>query len=1078
MSGLTIYKASAGSGKTFQLTREFLQLALKPGTNFRNILAVTFTNKATAEMRERILKELYMMANGMESGHRNALASELGISPAEVDQGAANLLNEILHHYGRFSVSTIDKFFQRIIKTFTKELGLSSGFELELDFEKALTETVDKLFEQIDEDKELNSWLLKFSLSRLDQGKNWDVQRSVLSFCKDSFSESFLALDANQLEYLSKRESFEKAISDSDHIIKLFADRCRESGEKAYALMQQHGLTPEDFAYGKTGVGVYLAGLRHSKGTSINEPGKRARQIVDEQSMSNLWATKSSNRKNDIEACVASGLFQILYQWVQFYDEHQKTYHTAVVIRQNMEVFAVLSLVYQRLIDHCNENGIFLLSFATPLLFKMIGKDDAPFIYEKTGEHFHHFMIDEFQDTSQLQWMNFFPLFNNSLSQGFRSLVVGDVKQSIYRWRNSDWTLLHSRLDSYFEGFGLDHKTLRNNWRSAPQVVEFNNWCLQNMPRLAQGVYYTDAEPGNESVHGKMISEAYQDGSQEVDASRKDNQGYICVRFIQKSDKETQQQEAMEFVVDGILQLYEQGFSPADVAIIVRTNKEGSFAAQYLMDYRKEHPEFAHLLQFVSGDSLFLGSSQCVQLIVALLRYLLNPAERYYQAQCIKLYFSLTVSEQQALVHLEDWILEKVKFEELMPAFFMEKTESYGQQSLSKICDDLIRNFLWNSNLPIVNDEREFIYAFQDEVHQFVTIKGNDLTLFFDWWTDKGEQKAITMADNRGAIRIITIHKCKGLEYKAVFIPFADWSLEPKPSVIWAELNNEAYQNLKLIPVNYSKILAKTHFHDVYYREKALSYVDNLNLFYVAATRAKAHLYISAIEPSDSGKLSTVGHLLHNLISSTALEQYPKEARWNPDEMFFDLGKPVRIKTSKEPETQAQNISTHFDEGWSKLKIKLHNREFFTEEGQQLLARLNKGRVMHRIFENIRVTDDINLAINRVAGLGLIRESEKEGLSSEIRAFLAHPIAAKWFSPGNKVRTEAEILLATGELKRPDRIVETADEIWVIDYKFTPNPLKEHQKQVNEYVLAIEKLSPKKVKGFLWYVFMGDIVEL
>ncbi|MBU0763441.1 MAG: UvrD-helicase domain-containing protein, partial [Bacteroidetes bacterium] len=460
MSKLKIYRASAGSGKTYRLTYEYLRLLFRNPFSYRNILAVTFTNKATGEMKKRILKELSSLANGETTNMADAIAEEFKLTPAEVQVKAREILNKLLHNYSRFSISTIDSFFQEVIRAFARETGLHAGYNIELDNEKVLSEAADRLLSDVRDNEPLRKWLMRFAEEKIRDGKSWNLKYDIQKSGYEIFREEYRSFDAAIAKKLADKTYLDKYMTDLQKVINNFENSMQQFGIEGLKIMKKYGLTPEDFSYGKTGIAGYFVKLGEK---SSFEPLKR---VLDGIGHPDKWYTKSSPDTAAIVAAFEEGLDDLLVKAVEYYNGHVRDYNTACSIISHLFILGILADLSEEIREYANEKNIFLLSDAVILLRDIIADNDAPFIYEKTGAVYKHFMIDEFQDTSRLQWKNFSPLVGQSLSEDNTSLVVGDVKQSIYRWRNSDWNLLATEVENEFRQTGTESHNLPYNRRS------------------------------------------------------------------------------------------------------------------------------------------------------------------------------------------------------------------------------------------------------------------------------------------------------------------------------------------------------------------------------------------------------------------------------------------------------------------------------------------------------------------------------------------------------------------------------------------------------------------------------------
>ncbi|MCK5699530.1 MAG: UvrD-helicase domain-containing protein, partial [Cyclobacteriaceae bacterium] len=463
----SIYRSSAGSGKTYQLAIEFVAMAINNPNLFNKILAVTFTNKATKEMKERILSFLLLLANKDDAELLNQVKGKTRLSNEEICANAKIVIGKILHQYSQFSISTIDAFFQKIVKSFAKELGLLGNYKVEPDQDKIKLEIIEQIGDELGEDKELTNWLVDFSFTKVDENRSWNIRPQIESLANEVFKESFRPIEKD-LQKID-RKKFKSFLEQVRKIKIEFEKAMKIKAREAIDLMESHGLSVDDFSYKSGGPAGYFNRIITKKEF---DPKSRVAAAIDDPEK---WYAKSSPKKVEIQQVVEGGLQELTQAIVDHYNEHIQEYTTANEVLKNFYVFGILSQIIKKLKDYRQENDVMLISDVPVFLTEIIANNDAPFIYEKTGTWFQHYLIDEFQDTSGFQWQNFKPLVENGLSQEFKSLLVGDGKQSIYRWRGGDWNLILHQVKEDLRMYNPADKHLNTNWRSARKIIEFNN---------------------------------------------------------------------------------------------------------------------------------------------------------------------------------------------------------------------------------------------------------------------------------------------------------------------------------------------------------------------------------------------------------------------------------------------------------------------------------------------------------------------------------------------------------------------------------------------------------------------------
>ncbi len=1089
MTDLTLYKASAGSGKTFTLAREYLKLMYRNQGGFSQILAVTFTRKATAEMAERILQELYVLATNQPSGHLEALQEAEGLQEKEVRERARQYLNRLLHNYHRFNISTIDRFFQQILKSFAREVGLNAGFNIEINQGQVVEEAVARLFDRLHEKPKLKAWLAAFAKDKLDEGKHWDVQQYLTNFAKKALNDAFYGLNKEALQALGDVEQFAAYKKTLQKITHDFVQKLQSLGKQAVQIIEKHQLELGDFQYAKSGVVGYLYKICTCTPSDIVEnyhPGTRVKKAAVSEDQMQDWVKKKSPQESRVQACVQDGLQGIVQEVLSLFDEELADFYTARSILKELDAFAILVEIFNEVIAYSEEQNIFLLSMASPLLSQMIHEDDAPFVYEKTGQFLQNFMIDEFQDTSQVQWHNFRPLVVNAIATGHHSLVVGDVKQSIYRFRNSDWRLLASTLKKEFEAYSVKEENLPNNWRSYGNVIKFNNWLFREgsqavSTKLQQMVEGT----GMPEEEMQTVAHIYEGAEQKIPFADKNDLGHLKVRFYEKKKEEELSEGEGVFdqtllpMLEELEQLHAQGYQPGDIAILVRFNREGSLIADFLMEQMNRYPEKKDRLRFVSSDSVFLNSSELIQLIVATLQWLSAPEEMLFRAQLLYLCRRWMGHDEMSLETLATVdCADNNQFMQELPVSMREAQQEWEQMPFLQ-CVYAIVAVLQELNKEGYQKNQVFVDTFLDQVLILANASQANFTAFLQWWNESGAAFPVQISDDQNAIRIMTIHKSKGLEFDAVLMPFASWALPPKAGTLWFKPQLEPYNTMQWVPVSGSKELKYSHFQQEYYQEQLLGHVDNLNLLYVATTRAKKVLYIHALQAPKKNELTHVGALLHYLVQNVNMQHTlwkEAEGTWDEEHACLEIG---TLEAQSEQKAVAGSYALLPGEKIrhdNPLEIRLHSLEFYgspDEEGGRV-----RGNLYHRILEQIQYMEDIPKVVTQYTFEGHLTEDEALSLHTFIHQAIEKVDKQAWFSREVRVYNEQSILLADGSFRRPDRVMETAEGWIVVDYKFTKDEKESHRKQVQEYVDVIRALENKETHGFVWYVLQNKLVPV
>ena len=875
---LTIYSASAGTGKTHTLTGEYISLLFNGKEQYRHVLAVTFTNKATAEMKNRILEELFCLADDQPSHYLEILSENGKRSEMEIRRQAKMILRYILHDYSAFHISTIDHFFQQTLRAFTREIGLQGNYQIELDDELMLEKAVESMFSELEknENKELMNWLLQFTGNKIEESGGWDIRRDIIQLGKQLFKETYKTY-SHQIQEEIKEKQFLSGYRDKLYqIIQSTRTAAKELGEKGVFLMQQHGMYPSDFKGGSRSVFFYFERIATGEMIEIKNTFRALVDNVDDY----VTKTASFEKRQAAERIYINGMNDLIREVITFFD-NLTAYHTATEIVRNFYTLGILTDLSQHIAKWREDNNRMLIADTTELLHKVIDGSEIPFIYEKTGARITHYMIDEFQDTSSMQWSNFRPLLKDSLDSGRRNLIVGDVKQSIYRFRNSDWTLLDRQVKVDFKN-RTNEKNLDVNWRSCRHIVQFNNMLFNVVPLLLQQSYNDDVEQSSLSEEEKeryqsLIIAAYKNSEQQVAESLSGKDGHVSIRFLPDEDERSWKQQSMEQLPPIIEQLQDHGYSLRDMAILTRTGAEGLAAAETLLAYKETHPESGYKYDIISEDSLTVNSSLSVRWLIEMIRYLSlgfqfsvfsfqSHVNSYYE----KALLMYAVLKQKKTASTQASAINPL-YQPFSPEIITQ-LKRLSTRSLYEVAEGLFR--LFETDFP--DNELVFIQAFLDMVAEYAVNETADTVQFLVWWDETGHRKKIITPDTQNAIRIMTIHKSKGLGFNVVIMPFADWKVDQKDAILWCHPTQKPFDQMSLVPVKYSKALRNTIFAPDYFKEKLHACMDNLNALYVAFTRAKEELIVIAPQPKK--ETSTIASLLWNSLTTDPQFQLDTES--------------------------------------------------------------------------------------------------------------------------------------------------------------------------------------------------------
>lgn len=1089
MSQLKIFRASAGSGKTHRITQEYIQLLFENPYNYRHILAVTFTNKATAEMKGRILNELNNLALGKDSGYLKFLKQHFRISNNEVRQRAKSQLELILHNFSSFSIETIDSFFQKCIRSFLHELGIYSSSRVELDTKKILSETIDNLFTELGQNESLRKWVVSFSKKKIDDGLSWNPKYNIQQLGDELFKEFYKYFDDDFIEKLSNKKFLEEYKKSLQDIINELKSRLADIGRKAIELIESHDLEIADFSHKTSSFASYF----HKVLLTFEYPKARPRKAIDNP---DSWYTKTSDKKDKILACYNAGLNNLLKEAVSFYDDNYVEYNTAVNINKYLFALGILTDISRKLKEYTQEKNILLLADSTRLLQQIIGNSDTPFIYERIGSFYKHFMIDEFQDTSEMQWDNFKPLVSNSLSENNTSIIVGDIKQSIYRWRNGNWKLLANQIESDLRNFGTQMYELNNNWRSLPNIISFNNSFFNIASKVLQNnlsALIDDSNLSDKSVYFEtIIEDAYSDVAQVFPNERKEkeiNDGMVQVSFFEDDKENKWKDRAIESLPLLIENIQDKGYKAGDIAILVRKKDDGKDIADFLYKYdNSEQKEKRYNFNVISNESLFLNRSEAILLIINVIRFILNPEEKIHKASIVKYYNSLNknkdiIGDLRGLMFSND-----NEFYKLLPPDFKNNIDNLQRLPLFEMVEMIIRLFDLNSdssNIPYLN-------SFQDYVFDFIQSDSSNISRFVTEWDEKIRDNSIISNEHQDAISILTIHKAKGLEFKIVLIPLCDWEIISNgnnANILWCQPNKQPFNTLNAVPIKYSSGLKDSLFIDEYIDETMQEYIDTLNLLYVAFTRAKEGLFIFtkiAANNNIKGSSSLIYHVLENssnykeTIKNNEISFLDIKDYWNSEDKIFKIGNIQNNSLDRTIDNliiETEFPSINFS---NRLNIKTKAGDYFQTgtENNNKQEQQSKGKLMHELFSYIISTKDVDSAVNRFLFEGKINSNEAKILKEEILDKLSEQPYSIWFNNKWEVRTENPILMPSGKIKIPDRMMKKDNELIIIDYKFGDKECSSFIKQVKTYKQLLSKMEYQNIKAYIWYYTLDKIVEV
>ena len=1149
---LQLQRASAGSGKTYTLTKIYIRnfLAKKVNNRYRlrtepemravhgRILAITFTNKATNEMKQRIVTALANLA-GLYSqddekiDYLSDFIEEFSATKEQVQQAALLGLNILLHGYSDFQISTIDAFFQSILRTLAVETDRNESYQIELD-DKYLSQVgVDMTLSEVNDNTGRKKsyakfWIQSLILDMLRDGEGWNpfkkskngLYAELVNFTNLFHSEVFKEnVEAELMEYLTSDVDYMKVYSK----LKKSHKDCHEEYKEAYsesrtAILEM--LKNEGCDFNSLNSKNYGGLWRRQSDSDFSDVpigkvkfgfGKSIMSLegVDEEDV--VVLLKDYKEKADALQGLAYMLCEhrdLMLEWEildRFWSAtNGKLYYLGLIksIKENIRQFR-------------EENNMIPLSETNRILQGIINEDDAPFIYERVGTYINYYLIDEFQDTSRLQWSNLCPLVSESLSheEDYDNLIIGDVKQSIYRFRNAEPMLIQNdvpeRFDCEIRGESVDENT---NWRSNREIVKFNNSFFH---RIAHTLDCERGADKSDSTRLK-ISSLYSNAIQKI--KNIDKPGYVEVNFMGHNAN------AYDEMGDLVHRLLDKGYAQKDIAFLVSNGDHGVALIDALMAYNADEKNAGKTpISVISEESLKISSSSAVKLVVAVLQLIVKGNAK----KGVK-----TDDMRNSKVEMDEFISSynyiycnnpDLSATEIIERYFSDESNINVSDILKEVHTVALPALVENIIIKVVPEKLRqsdvaFLAAFQDEVLEYCQMYPADIASFVRWWNDTGAKKSsISSPEDTDAVQIMTIHKSKGLEFKCVIIPYADWSLDvTKPSTIWVrpKLPNDVEISgmPPYLPIGMNNALKDTLYNDDYEQEFDRIVVDQLNKTYVAFTRAVNELYIYA-QSTKKAESTLIGDYLKRIVPQmydTKLLD-PSEIEFavkKEDIVIDDSGELLTYRMGGVTPEDVRQFKDKSDESESDDKEKIadyhvntktellvtdsekdaeDDNEVRSDNATESKESRRRGRLLHSIMEQVIVADDLPAAIRRMKIAGRLKGKDADEVEAFLKAKIADDKVAKWFDKDLDVITERTILCSDDKNRRPDRIVVSKEgDLEVIDYKFGEQLNDNYNtQQVRRYIKLLREIkaedgSPKyrSVRGYLWYVSLGVIKEI
>lgn len=1056
-SELVVYKASAGSGKTFTLAVEYIKLLIQNPRAYRNILAVTFTNKATTEMKKRILEQLYGIYIGDKESapYLENVCKGVNLPEDEVRAAAGKALNYIIHDYSHFRVETIDSFFQSVMRNLARELELNANLNIELNNSEVLSDAVDAMIEKLDRNSPVLTWLLEYIEERIQSDRRWNVSDEIKSFGRNIFDEGYIEKGAGLRNKLKDKDCIRNYRKTLKAIREEALEQMKGFSDQFNGVLETAGLSPLDLKNGARGISSYF------KKIESGILGNEVRNATVEKSLNSAeeWSTKTSPNRAEILAIAESELIPLLQTCESFRSKNNSIVNSCELSLRHINNLRLLANIDEEVREQNRENNRFLLSDTNALLHNLVKDGDSSFVFEKIGTSIRNVMIDEFQDTSRMQWDNFKLLLLEGLSQGANSLIVGDVKQSIYRWRNGDWGILNG-LQGKIEAFPIRVETLTTNRRSESNIIHFNNQIFTEACNWLNNIY--TEEQGEEC---EELQKAYNDVKQ--DSPKKEEKGYIKISFLNNEQENSYTEQTLEALATETEQLIHSGIRQSDITILVRKNKSIPRIADY---FDKNLP-----YKIVSDEAFRLDASLALCMILDGLRYLSNPENKIARAQ-------LAVSYQNEVHHnqvdLNTILINEV--ENYLPESFINNIKTLRLMPLYELIEKLFEAF----EMQLIANQDAYLFAFFDAVLDYLQTNSSDIDSFITFWEETLCGKTIPSGEIEG-IRIMSIHKSKGLEFHTVLIPFCDWKLENETNnqLVWCEPKEAPFNELDIVPINYSTTMSQSIYQDDYRHERLQLWVDNLNLLYVAFTRAEKNLIVF-------GKAKQKGTVSELLFHSLAMIVQKNNEEWN-GETPYEFGTLCSSETKKEKKSTNKltvlpnKYAVKMESYKHKIEFKQSNRSarFIRGEGEEDKTEkyISQGQLLHVIFSAIATDKDIDHAFSELISEGIISSQKQvEQLKKLVYHALSHPKVSEWYSGKYRLFNECEIVYKKNgivQTRRPDRVMMKDDEVIVVDFKFGKRK-PEYNDQVQGYMNLLAEMGYKNITGYLWYVFENGLEEV
>jgi ATP-dependent exoDNAse (exonuclease V) beta subunit len=1079
MQNFIVYKSSAGSGKTYTLVSEYLQIILVDPEKIRNILAITFTNAAAAEMKERIIATLGELAAlaGLKTEERPKYSVNLLydlkestlLNDSEIIRNARLALTLLLHNYGDFSVSTIDSFAHRVIRSFAFDLKLPVNFDVELDQDQMLAQAIDLLVSRAGEEPALTRLLIDYIESRTDDEQSHFIEYDMARLARTLMDEKG-GIYIDQLKNITL-DDFSKIHRNLRNSIRNFEESVKSLAGKASDLIEQNQIPIDMFYRGKPGIGTWFANLAKGLIAQKITPNSYVLATIQDDKWT---ATKASASVANAIDSIKGELTTYFHQIQELANAGLSNYKIHTLVKKHLFPMAVLCELEKVMNEIKSEQSLLHISDFNKKISEIVAVESAPFIYERIGERYHHYMIDEFQDTSGLQWQNLLPLIDNSLASANKNLIVGDGKQAIYRWRNGDVeqfaNLPHLPESITAESKKLWEQTLvRNylpknldtNWRSQEKIIDFNNRFFEFAKSYLS--------PG--------LAKIYQNQKQKVRPEKAE--GYVQIDFLGNIPEENLDyiEHTHQQILETINQLTAKDHPFNDITILCRSNREASAIARFLLENN---------VKVISSESLLLDQSPKVNFMLSVMRLIVHASDEISRTEIVAfLAKNKTINEplHDLLTSLKNTYKEKQNNNhpfmqqqgdlEMFENFLQSKGvffpfSQYRYLGIYELGETIVRSFFTKQTPD------PFIAFFMDVLFDYSNHFVSSLPDFLEWWVDNSKKYSVVVPEGTDAVQIMTIHKSKGLQFPVVIFPFVDKDFTKKlgKQGEWVILEDmQETQPLSIAWLTLSGAMEGTPYEELWEKEKGKTLLDMLNVVYVAFTRAVDKLFILSRIP-ESGKFSdkNLSGLLQKFLETEGL--------WNNHSNSYTFGQHKACQKSEKSDKSAEEPETILKEyistSWS-AKISIRSRQMETHQDKTTAS--ERGSRIHAIMEKVYTPADLPIVLQQLLLSGQIDKNEMEALEKKILNVINHPKIKDYYQKGLTAKNECGMYNKKGRFYRTDRVILDGNSAVIIDYK-TGSPNPEHIRQINQYASIISDMHYTQISKFLVYIDLAVVEEV